>query len=95
MRLDRPIIIKCNRCGEIVEIDMDFDCVSVEERSMGDESEYEGMLEDVCPCCANEIEIRCSVWEYPLGVVNYHDEKIEGADILDGPEYNPFDGEEW
>lgn len=90
MRLNRPFIIQCKNCKDIIEIDMDVEAVDFYERSMGTEIEFEGDIEDRCPCCGNSIQIKISVWEYPVGAVNYQSETIEGAVILEDPEFDPF-----
>ena len=44
-----------------------------------------------CPNCGNEFVLELNVWEYPVGAINYQDENCEGAEIVEGLEYNPFD----
>ena len=94
MRLLHPIVIKCNRCNALLKISVDLECVSSEERSMGTEYAYEGILYDCCPNCGNDIEVNLYVWEYPVCAVNYQEEDCKGAIILQGPEYDPFDSDD-
>ena len=91
MRLAHPLIVQCNNCARQLEVYADMECVCSEERSMGKEFTYESIIEDVCPNCGNSIRIQLTVWEYPICSVNYQEEKCSGAEIIEGPEYNPFD----
>ena len=93
MKLANPLIIKCLCCNEIIEVETELECISSNERSMGYECEYESIIEDSCPNCENSISLRLSVWEYPLGAICFQEEDIQGAELLDGPEYNPFDSD--
>lgn len=61
----------------------------------GTECQYEGIIEDTCPNCGNSIFINLSVWEYPVGVVNYQEETIEGDEILEGLDYKPFESDDF
>ena len=58
---------------------------------MGLEIEYESIIEECCPKFGNSLYIKLSVWEYPEGALNSSDEVIEGAEIIEGPDYNPYD----
>lgn len=91
MKLLHPIKVRCNNCNEILNINVDMECVSSYERSMGTEYEFEGALNDECPNCGNGISISLSVWEYPIGTVNYQEEECDGALIVSGPDYDPFE----
>ncbi len=91
MKLNKPILIKCNECDEIIEVETDIECVSSYEREMGTEREYESILDENCPKCGNCIYIKLSTWEYPEGAINNCEEVIEGAEILEEPDYNLFD----
>lgn len=93
MKLEHPLIIKCKYCTEIIEVETTLECIFSNERSMGFECEYESIIEDLCPSCQNPIYLRLSVWEYPLGAINFHEEQLQGADIIDGPKYTPFDSD--
>ena len=37
------------------------------------------------------VSISLSVWEYPIGAVNYQEEECDGALIVSHPEYDPFE----
>lgn len=91
MRLLHPIVVKCKHCNTLLRITVDLECVSSEERSMGAEFAYEGIIYDNCPNCGNEIEVNLYVWEYPVGAVNYQEEECSGAIMIQGPEYDPFE----
>ncbi len=71
MKIIKPPIVECNNCNEIIEVDTYLESVSFDERPMGPEIEYEGLIEDNCPNCNNQLFIRISVWEYPSGAVNF------------------------
>lgn len=49
------------------------------------------MIEDECPKCGNDIKIDLEVWEYPLGAVEYQQELYDGVEMIQRPEYDPFD----
>ncbi len=90
MILLHPIIVRCKKCNAVLNINVDLECISSCERSMGEEFEFEGIMDDNCPNCDNEIHLNLYVSEYPVGVVNYQEEKCYGGVILEGPEYDPF-----
>lgn len=91
MKLLHPIIVKCQRCKTLLNIEIDLECVSSYERSMGEEYEYEGVMFDNCPNCGKQINLNLYVWEYPVGVVNYQEEECDGAAIISGPEYTSLE----
>lgn len=93
MKLIKPLVVQCEECNEIIEVYVDLECVSTDERQMGAEYQYEGIVEDNCPKCDNSIYINLSVWEYPEGAINDQDEIIEGAELLEGPDYDPFESD--
>ncbi len=95
MKMIKPIVIQCNNCNEVIEVDVDLECVSTEERSMGEELQYNGIMEDVCPICGNQIEINLSVWEYPVGAINYYEEQCHGGEILEGAIYDPYESDDY
>lgn len=78
---------KCNSCGKIhsyhkSEFNLDFDYIESSERSMGPENHYEAT--EIFDCeCGNQIEANFELWEYPLGVHNYDNLKLEGGEILE------------
>ncbi|BFK61974.1 hypothetical protein I260019D6_12830 [Dorea longicatena] len=90
MELIRPIIVRCNKCNEIIEVDTDLDAIDSKERQMGAEVLYTSEIEDECPKCGNAINIELKVWEYPAGAVEYQEELCVGVEFLEEPEYDPF-----
>ncbi|WP_157256669.1 hypothetical protein [Methyloversatilis discipulorum] len=50
---------------------------------MGAETQYIAEIEEPCHNCDQEIRLEFEVWEYPDGIINYTNEKSEGAEILD------------
>ena len=91
MKLNKPVLIQCRKCGEVIEVYDDFECVSCEERNMGEEYEHEITIDDSCPNCDNSLFLRIDAWEYPVGALNYLDYEIEGADIIDEIDISFFD----
>lgn len=81
------ILIRCDNCGELFSFDagdMEFDWeggVVDDDRGMGCEMEYESQESCNCPNCNNQIDLTLQVWEYPVGVFNYQEIKIEGGEI--------------
>jgi len=79
--------VKCQKCESSLVIDgsdVYVDEVGSEERNMGAEVFYEGILEITCPKCRNEIEFKYEASEYPVGALNYSETEISGADIIRG-----------
>ena len=96
-------VVKCKRCGQIFEIDLsDYDIEwssnGCDERGMGAEEEWGADIETCCPMCDNEVKITLSVWEYPVGAVNYTSSDSEGAFLIKCPDpgryFDVHDGEE-
>lgn len=85
MILNKPLIVQCNSCGEIIEISTDLDCVFSQERQMGTELEFQGIIDDECPNCSNNIYISIDAWEYPIGAVNYYSIENDGVELLEKP----------
>lgn len=90
MKMIAPILVECNNCSELIEIYLEMECVGSYDRQMGEEVEYEGTIEECCTKCDKEIEVNVSVWEYPVGVVNYSDTKVVGAGLIKEPVYSCF-----
>lgn len=82
MRTENPIRLKCENCKTVFETDMEFECVSSNARSMGIELDFEGMVEASCPNCGKDIFVRLEVYEYPQGVVNYTENRLENGAIM-------------
>ncbi len=84
---NQDLIFICDRCGKRhqyseSDIDLDFECVGSDERSMGTENEYQHTEYIDCEECGNEINVTFSVWEYPIGAHNYDDIDIDGATLV-------------
>jgi len=78
---------KCEECKRIHmykedEIDLNFECVGGDERSMGTENQYKANEFFECEC-HNEIEVTFEVWEYPVGVHNYDSVRISGGILIE------------
>lgn len=95
MKLIRPIVVQCNNCNEVIEVDADLEFIDSDERQMGAEIFYSSEIEDKCPICGSAINITLNVWEYPMGAVNYQEELCEGVEILEEPEYDPFSSDDF
>lgn len=91
MKLNKPVLIQCSECGEVIEVYDDFECVSCCERGMGEEYEYELIVDDFCPKCNNSIFLRIEVWEYPVGALNYLDHEINGAEVVEDIDVSVWD----
>lgn len=82
MRLKRPITLRCNNCKECFDVELDFDCVSTDERDMGLECDYEGIFDGQCPQCGKDIYIQIEAYEYPRGDINeFGEQVVDGAVI--------------
>ena len=80
------ILVECDECEHIFEVDLDelvweWDCVDVDERSMGSEIQYSSEDDIECPHCGNNIHLTFNVWEYPMGAYNYSDMEIDGGNL--------------
>lgn len=74
----------CPNCGKIIVVNNLADymgCVNSEEREMGTENQYsfEDKYIDECPKCYHKFKIDGNVWEYPIGVINLDELKIQSA----------------
>jgi hypothetical protein len=81
------LVFDCNKCGKRhcykkEELEMDFECVSSDERNMGPENEYQATEFLVCDECGKEINVTFSVWEYPVGIHNYDETEIDGGKLV-------------
>lgn len=90
MRLKKPLRAKCNSCGTVFEMDIEFECVSTNERNMGTEFVYEGVEDGRCPNCGKDIYIKIESCEYPIGTVSNSEEQIvDGMEIVSEIELIP------
>ena len=88
MILNKPIIVQCKHCGAIIEIDTDFEYASSQERSMGLETQYQGIIDDYCPNCSNPVFISIDVWEYPIGAVETYSIDTNGVELIESPDFS-------
>lgn len=96
------ILVECDECEHIFEVDLDelvweWDCVDVDERSMGSENQYSSEDDIECPHCGNDIHLTFNVWEYPMGAYNNSDIEVEGGELesdIDFYDYMPHFGVE-
>lgn len=77
---------RCNDCNEIhtyhkENLNLDFECVGSDERSMGTENHYQA--ENYFQCeCNNGIIVTYEIWEYPIGTHNYDNIEIDGGTLI-------------
>lgn len=87
MEITNEIIIKCEKCGEIIAVspdDFDYE-ISTEERGMGEEITYFYVHDFQCENCYHDIRIEVTAVEYPVGAFNYQSSTIEGAEFIEEP----------
>lgn len=72
-------IIDCPYCGTGNQIDFEEDCDSwSEERQMGPEITYSFNWEECdCEACGQSFRVSGYICEYPVGMYNYEDIKVE------------------
>lgn len=95
MKLIKPILVQCNKCNNVKEVDAYLELIDSEERQMGSEDFYSSEIEDECPNCGNYEKIILNVWEYPMGAINNQEEKYEGVNIIETPEYDPSENDDF
>ena len=92
MYIVKPIVAECKHCLQLIEIsDVDLEAVASYERNMGDEIEYEGEANLCCDGCDEELNIRISAWEYPVGAVNYVIVESEDVSVIENPVLSCYD----
>ena len=83
---DQFILIKNNGVEKKLSIDeFEFDLVGSDERQMGTQNQYD-LYND-------ELDMRCYLYEYPIGVFNYKDDWVYPSNIeliTDKIEYSSF-----
>jgi hypothetical protein len=84
---DKFLVFKCDKCKKTEKLDTSFlnfeyECVGGSERQMGTENQYEAKEIIECPNCENKINGSFNIWEYPVGVINYTEVKLEGAKVV-------------
>lgn len=89
MQLKSNLLIMCNICGNINEInknDIMVENVFTYERNMGSENQYEIKEDICCNSCNNNIEFTIDCWEYPMGSLNCDTYSIQGGSFIVEPE---------
>ncbi len=81
--IEEPYKVKCETCGNEMELDLELECISTYERQMGMELEYEAVCEGECDECGDEFLVRIQAWEYPVGILNMQTEELEGVKALE------------
>jgi hypothetical protein len=62
--------------------ELDWDAVGGDERQMGQEIRYEAVLDH--PVLGH---LRWSLWEYPVGIENYHETNVDGHEVVEDFDY--------
>lgn len=62
----------------LIKLKIDFGS----ERQMGPENHYEATHEFECPNCDDKIFGSFNIGEYPVGVINYTEVELEGAQVI-------------
>lgn len=78
---------KCSQCKRINtvyknDLDLDFECIGSDDRSMGNENQYEAKEYFECEC-GNKIEATFEIWEYPVGSHSYDSIELYGGELID------------
>ena len=79
------LVARCEECDDIItirkdEIDWEWEGVSIEEREMGQEIQYEH--EEYLECeNGHSLTIRFIIWEYPVGVIDCTEVECDGGEI--------------
>ncbi|HIC8645975.1 PIN-like domain-containing protein [Elizabethkingia meningoseptica] len=81
------LVYKCYNCDsthsiDVNDLDLDYECIESDERKMGRENHYEALSAFECMSCDYDIIGTFSIWEYPVGAINYTDIELEGAYIM-------------
>ncbi len=90
IKITNEFSVECKKCGTENTIDIaDFEPpeTTSDERNMGYEIEYLWHCEFSCSKCSNDIEVVPRAYEYPMGILNYHDVECTGAIIIDKPNF--------
>ncbi|MFH7017021.1 PIN-like domain-containing protein [Flavobacterium sp. FlaQc-47] len=86
-KLERELVFECNNCGYThkylnEDFKFHFECIDSNERNMGRENEYEASEYVECNDCGKIINLKFTIWEYPLGIQNYEEIEIQGAKLI-------------
>lgn len=84
----RNLEFRCDNCMNVTvyeedDIDLDFDCIDSHERSMGVENHHQAVNHLHCLACGSDVLAKFNIWEYPVGITNYDEVELEGAELLD------------
>jgi restriction system protein len=89
--------IKCDNCqkqADFPAVDSDFDCIGGDERQMGSENLYEWEFEYECDECGQNIDVAYTATEYPEGMPNFEEVKVNGGQVVNKYHFNYSDGPE-
>lgn len=86
------LIFKCGYCNEknliqVGDFTYDFEFVGSSERNMGREKHYRVVKPAKCNICKNISYITYEIWEYPIGIHNYDEVKIDVGEIIQAPDF--------
>lgn len=79
--------IECSKCRNVITIDysdLDVQESGGEERQMGTEITYYGVLDIRCPNCRNSMVVEYTETEYPIGVPNFDETTARGGSVIAG-----------
>lgn len=91
--MKNTIKIKCKKCDNIIDVDLEDYDLSWEvadsydhgENGMGEEIHHEAIVDVECPNCNTDgITISLNVWEYPIGAYNDQQIDVDGAELIEG-----------
>ena len=90
--------VHCGNCHKTFPGNWELDIIDSHEREMGEETEYEGVLEEICPYCGNNISGKLHAYEYPVGNIDEAQIQVECSDTrdtsqsrIDNPQITLFD----
>lgn len=83
--------VECDRCGYLIVLkpeDFEYEFWNYNHGENGIDEGIEYSYKSSCNCtqCMNNIAIKISALEYPIGCINNQTESIDGAIFLSGPE---------
>ena len=85
--VSKDITFNCEECSTPHGVDcdeLDWEAVSSDERSMGRETNYEAIYEEICETCSSNMSITFNCWEYPVGAENSREVSVNGVVNLEG-----------
>jgi len=72
----------CSECDKEYEIEVQYECVSSDERQMGAELEFQYSDELKCEC-GNNMVMDLKYWEYPEGCINDTEDSSSGCEVVE------------